>query len=247
MRKVISSLQHPYIKHLVHLRQNGNYRQEYRSVVVEGLKMIKELEASQAIKTLISCNESLIPAHLQETDTILVEPGIMKKISGVVNPEGLLAEVQMPAFSTLQQAKAIVALDRINDPGNLGALLRTALAFGWDGVYLIGECCDPYNDKALRAARGATFRLALCQGDVKDFMNFATQKEIVPWVADIDGKKMTCCEKSQPGILVLGNEAHGPAEELLNCCQKITLPMSGAMESLNVAVAGGILMYLLRH
>lgn len=247
MNKQIASLQHPYIKHLVHLRQNSDYRYEHKSVMIEGSKMIREVAALSPVKTLIACDEWLIPSDVQAHEKIIVTEGIMKKISGMQSPEGLLAEIPMPAFSTLQQARYIVALDNINDPGNLGAILRTALAFGWEGVFLIGQGCDPFNEKALRAARGATFRMPVRRGSWQEFDALASSIGATPMAADLDGEPLHGVQSLSACMLVLGNEARGLSPDALCRCKKITLPMSGAMESLNVAVAGGILMYLLRH
>lgn len=247
MSKQISSLQHPCIKHLAHLRLNSDYRYEHKSVVLEGIKMIREIAPTHEIKTLLAYDETLIPPGVKAKDVLIVDEAIMKKASGMQTPEGLLAEVAMPPFSKLEQARFVVALDHVSDPGNLGAILRTALAFGWDGVFLIGDGCDPYNEKALRAARGATFKLPMRMGSWKEFDALATKLGVKPIAADIGGEPLTETQKLSSCVLVLGNEAHGPSPEVLCRCNKVTIPMSGPMESLNVAVAGGILMYLLRH
>ena len=247
MNRQISSLQHPCIKHIVHLRQNSDYRKDHKSVVIEGINMIREVGSAHPIKTLLACHESLIPPGITAKDVLIVDEAVMKKASGMQNSDGLLAEVTMPTFSKLEQARFILALDHVSDPGNLGAALRTALAFGWDGAFLIGEGCDPYNEKALRAARGATFRMPLRVGSWEDFDGLVSKLEVVPIAADLDGEPLTGDRQSNSCVLVLGNEAHGPSSEVLSRCKKVTIPMSGPMESLNVAVAGGILMFLLRR
>lgn len=247
MNKQITSLQNPYVKHLVHLRQNGDYRYEHKSVVIEGAKMIAEVASTHVVKSLLVRDESLIPVGVKSKEVYVVDDAVMKKVSGMQSPEGLIAEIEMPPFTQLEKARFIVALDGINDPGNLGVILRTALAFGWEGIYLIGDGCDPYNEKALRAARGATFRVPMGKGSWKDFDALATRLNCKPIVADLDGEPITGTMQLSECVLVLGNEAHGPSKEALARSSKVTIPMSGKMESLNVAVAGGILMYLLRH
>ena len=136
-----------------------------------------------------------------------------------------------------------MVLDGIQDPGNLGTLLRTALAFGWNGIYLLGNCCDPYNDKALRSAKGATFRLQLYQGDKAHLKDLSRTHQVL--VADLDGKAPESVNESEKRVLVLGSESLGVSAESQAFGEKVTLPISGEMESLNVAVAGGILMYQL--
>jgi TrmH family RNA methyltransferase len=117
---------------------------------------------------------------------------------------------------------------------------------GWEGAFLVGEGCDPFNEKALRAARGATFRLPLRTGSWDELQALATENHWVPLVADLDGKAPSSFHEIKQGILVLSNESHGPSDAALRFCQKVSIPMSGKMESLNVAVAGGILMYALK-
>lgn len=246
MHKQITSLQNALVKHLVHLRQNSDYRHEHKSVVIEGIKMVQEIGPGCAIKNLLVSDPSLIPHALNPIETYLVDEAVMKKISGVLKPEGIIAEVEMPKFSNLEKSSFIIALDNVSDPGNQGTILRTALAFGWDGVFLLGEGCDPFNEKSLRASRGATFKLPIATGSWKQLEALAARMQIKPLVANLEGISLDNMQKTEKCILVLGNEAHGPSAEVLAHCQKIAIPMPGHMESLNVAVAGGILMYVLR-
>lgn len=247
MNKSITSLQNPYVKHLVHLRQNSDYRYEHKSVVVEGVKVVQEIAAFHQIKALAVCDPALIPRGISVQDIFLVDEKVMRKVSGMQQPEGIVAEIAMPPFSTLSKASYIVALDHVSDPGNVGAILRTALALGWDGAFLIGEGCDPYNEKAIRAARGATFRIPMRRGSWEQFYDLASRMGEKPFVADLQGMPFEQCPKRAKCLLVLGNEAHGPSQAAFKLCQSIVIPMQGPMESLNVSVAGGILLYNLRH
>lgn len=246
MEKEITSLQNPIVKHLVKLRQNHDYRFEHKQLVVEGLKMVQELCTKKPAKVLVVVDETIIPKGVRADEILVVSEDIMEKISGVRSPEGILAEVAMPNPSDLKGLKHIVALDGINDPGNLGTLMRTALALGWEGVFIVHESCDPYNEKALRAARGATFRLPLGIGSWADLEQIIKRNKLQPLVGDTQGTEISKLKSQEPTLLVLGNEARGPSPEALRLCKKIAIPMPGAMESLNVAVAGGILMYELK-
>jgi len=246
MVKEITSLQNPIVKHLVKLRQNHDYRFEHKQLVIEGLKMVQEVCAKRPAKTLVVLNEALIPEGVCGDEVLIVNEDIMEKISGVRSPEGILAEVTMPNPSTLQGLKYLIALDGINDPGNLGTLMRTALALGWEGVFIVNESCDPYNEKAIRSARGATFRLPIGMGTWKDLEQVIKNNKLQPLVGDTQGTPISKITINDGTLLVLGSEAHGPSEEALKLCKKISIPMPGAMESLNVAVAGGILMYELK-
>lgn len=235
MVREIESLQNPLIKHLTKLRQNRDYRHEHHSAVIEGVKMIREIGK---VKTLLTYDETLVPEGVKADEIITVNESVIKKITGLETSDGLLAEVAMPAPSSLKSFKRIMALDSVNDPGNLGTLIRTALAFGWEGVFLLENCCDPFNEKAIRAAKGATFRLPYAYGTAKELFNL----NLPVFAADIKGQAPSPIDK---GILVLGNEAQGLSEAFASA-DKVSLPMSGPMESLNVSVAGGILLYLMK-
>ncbi len=244
MNQTITSLQHPLVKHFLKLRTDSLYRKENQTLVLEGSKPIKEL--SHLVKVLYTPRFAPF-AHTLDCQKWEVTEAIIKKISGLESPEGIIAEVSLPPFVSLNSSRRVLALDGISDPGNFGTLLRTALAFNWETVYLLQGCCDPFNDKALRAARGAHFKLALAQGSSQQLLAWSKEMHAQTLVADIRGKEVnelsSHCEKR---VLVLGNEAHGASQEIKDVCSAVTLRMEGEMESLNVAVAGGILLYLLR-
>jgi RNA methyltransferase, TrmH family len=244
MKHFITSLQHPFVKHLVKLRQDSDYRYEQQALVIEGIKPIKEVPSS-LIRKLVYVDERPLGVSSAPEEWIVSE-NIMKKVSGMSSPEGLLAEIQMPSFSSLEGFHLIVALDGVNDPGNMGTLLRTALAFGWQGVFLLPNCCDPFNEKVIRAARGAHFKLPLAKGSVEQFQHLIQKNQLNAFVADLQGQAPERAIESKRRVLVLGNEAHGASAAVKSLCSPITIPMPGEMESLNVAIAGGILMYLLR-
>ncbi|MFQ5729137.1 MAG: TrmH family RNA methyltransferase [Waddliaceae bacterium] len=239
----ISSLQHPLVKHLVKLRKNRSYRYKNNTVVVEGKKLVSEVCQKQKARNILAIEESLIPKKVKTEESYLVSYDILKKISGVQNPEGILAEVLMPPEGSLEGFRYVVAFDGVGDPGNLGTLLRTALALGWEGAFILNNSCDPYNDKAVRSAKGATFRLPIRQGLWKEVKALIKNNGLQPVAADLKGKNFDELPSRGGVLLVLGSESRGLSEEARDFCEKITIPMSGKMESLNVSVAGGILMY----
>jgi len=242
----ITSLQHAIIKHIVRLRQNHDFRVEHNTLVISGIKQIREVCSHAPVKTLLVYDETFIPAGIKADAIYIVSEEMMQKASGMLHPEGILAEVEMPPSSNLKGLKKIVALDKVSDPGNLGSILRTALALGFDGAFILEDSCDPYNDKALSAARGATFRLPLAKGNWKDLEALISQNELQAFVGDIEGISLDTLKAPEKILLVLSNEAHGVSKIALKNCAQIMIPMSHDMESLNVAVAGGILMYMLK-
>lgn len=242
----ITSVQHELVKHLVKLRQNHDYRVDHQSLVIDGIKPVSEIGRHLKPKVLAAWDESLIPEGMEADDVVVVSENVMKKISGMVTPEGLLAEIPMPKPASFKDKHYIVALDGVSDPGNVGTILRTALALGWEGVFFLDESCDPFNEKALRAARGASFRLPLAWGNWDALKKVILENKLDPIVADLEGIKLQDVKLKNGICLVLSNEAQGASKIAKKLCQPVTIAMAGNMESLNVAVAGGIMMHALK-
>ncbi|MES2345519.1 MAG: RNA methyltransferase [Chlamydiota bacterium] len=240
--KEITSLQHPFIKHLVNLRNDPHYRKEHNSVVIAGRKLLKECSP---IKILLrEIDSAPFPLHTEET--YFVTAAILKKVTGLENPEPVAGVIDMPKTSDLKGMRFLLALDQVSDPGNLGTLLRTALSLGWDGAFLIDGCVDPFNDKAIRAAKGATFRLPLRRGSSEELRALIVSNKMHALVADMKGTSLYAIEKHSPLLLILGNESKGPSSFAKKHFLSVCIPMQGPMESLNVATAGAILMHHLR-
>lgn len=242
--RLITSLQHEIVKDTVKLRQNRDWRREHHLVVLEGVKTVEEVCKFHPATKIFVIEPAVIPPGVEMDEMVMVSGPVMQKLSGVQAPEGIIAVVPMPKKGDLKGKKRILVLDGINDPGNIGTLLRTALALGWDGAYLLPGCADPYNDKALRASRGAPFRLPIIEGDWGQLEKMIETEKWKPFAADLEGMKPSEVNIKDPIVLVMGSESHGLSKEVREACEPVSIPMPGAMESLNVAVAGGLLMYL---
>lgn len=236
--KEIQSLQHPSVKHLVKLRKEKKYRAERQSLLIEGKKMV--FECPLPLKTLIILSGTPMPKKLAAETTLIVTQEILEKISGTKAPEPYLAEIPHPTSSSLKGKTKLLALDGVSDPGNVGTLIRTALALGFEGVFLTEGSADPFMDKALRASKGAALHLPIQMGTVIKLLTLIKENHLTPYVADSKGKNETSF--SPPLILILGSESHGPSKAIKEIGTLISIPMIGETESLNVAVAGGILM-----
>lgn len=244
LARTITSLQHPIVKYCVKLRSERSFRHSEGKVLVCGSKLVTELASEIPIKTLLTSSPK--SPVLQAEETLLVSDEVMKKISGLAAPEPLAAIVELPKEASLTGCPALLILDGISDPGNLGTLIRTALALGWEGIFLLGRCCDPYNDKALRAAKGATFRIPLQTGSWDSLQSLLSSQSYHKYVADLHGTCFAQIEGKAPLALALGSESHGPSAEIKKNFSALSIPMSGKMESLNVAIAGAILLQHLR-
>lgn len=235
LTKKITSLQHPLVKHWIQLREERVYREETQRVLITGEKMIRELSP----RVLISL-EPVPDSDVSEQ--VVVTEAILKKITGLECPDGFAAEVVLPPPQDLSSKQFLVILDQISDPGNLGTLIRTALAFQWGGVVVTPGTVDLFNDKALRAARGATFRLPYARQTTDELSRWKTHF----FCADLEGRALPQSAFRPPVALILSNEARGAGSWSNPIAQKITIPMGPAVESLNVATSGAILLYAMR-
>jgi TrmH family RNA methyltransferase len=242
MSERISSMQNPLVKHLVRLRKDKSYRKESGSILITNKKMLEEISCK--VKKLLLLEGANLPSQIEVGEVVEVTESILKKVTGLESPEVVAGEVKMPKESSMETGTHFLALDAVSDPGNMGTLLRTALAMGWDGVYILDNSVDPFNEKVLRASKGALFRLPYKVLSHKEFLGTVQQDELL--LADIEGEKIENVTIKGKVILILANEAHGPDAALAKHCKKVTIPMNGKMESLNVAVAGGILMHSIK-
>lgn len=204
-------------------------------------------ELSSLIKILIVEEGVSIPKNFTAEECYAVPKHLLKKISGTENPEPFAAVVPLPEPADLAKKNHILVLDGISDPGNLGTLLRTALALGWEGAFITRTSCDPFNDKALRAAKGATFRLPLFVGEVSDLNALIKEGNFSVYVADAKGKPYETQKISSPLMLVLGSEAHGVKISTPKDTARLAISISDQMESLNVAIAGALLMHQIKR
>lgn len=241
--RLISSLQHPLVKRLVKLRDNKAFRTQEKSVLVVGVTLVSDVAARLPLKTLISVDP--LPFHAKES--YLAPPNVLEKIINISSHDLVAAEVELPEQSSLEKLKTIVVLDGLADPGNVGTILRTAVALGWEGAFLTPKTADPYNDKALRAARGAALFLPLRQGSYEELEKLVRSNGLKVYIADVEGKKLNEISFKKPLALVLGHETLGPSTEVRALGETVSIPMTNQMESLNVATAAAILMYQIQH
>jgi len=238
----ITSLQHPLVKRAVQLRQDRSLREQERAVVVAGKRLLQEIAP---LKLLITDDPTLsIPAQ----ETIIATPEILKKITGLAQNDGAAGIATLPKPASLANQNSVLILDGLSDPGNVGALLRTSLAFGWELVILTRDACDPFNDKAIRASKGACFRQPLLYSPWETISPWLQKRNFSVFAADLEGSPLSSQSKFTPPIaLVLGHEIKGLSSSALQIGKLITIPMSGKIESLNVAAAGAILLYTLKE
>jgi RNA methyltransferase, TrmH family len=239
----IHSLQHPLVKHLVKLRSDRRYRQQQKRFILCGATLATEAAAHCRPSTLLSLSLDEVPPEIGADRVITVTPQIISKIAGVTTDEKLLVEVALPPPRDLSAVSRLLILDAVQDPGNLGTLLRTAAAFGWEGVLLLPGCADPFNDKVVRAARAVMLWLPYNFCTLDQCLALLDEQKFTSAVAHVRGRSFEEVALREKIALVLGNESRGPSPEFLAHCAPIAIPTSSAVESLNVAAAGAILMH----
>jgi len=232
----ITSLQNPHIKELALLKP------EKGLFLVEGFHLVEMALGAKAALEILSLEpyEAAVPVTL-------VTPQIIAKLSSTKTPEGIIAVCRLPDTPAAESRRALL-LDGIQDPGNVGTLLRTALSFGFHSVYLSKGCANPLNSKALLASQGAIFKLALFPDcDLLEKMKELSAAGFFLVSTDLSTSvTLSSLPKKDKIALILGNEARGVSPEVNKASDvRVRLEMSG-IDSLNVAVAGGILMYEMR-
>lgn len=254
----VTSLTNPTVKAVraLHLRKE---RDETGLFLAEGLKLIGEaLDMGFKPKILLFGPEAAQTAILKRAaqvtaaaggDVVEVNREILEKVSRRDNPQTVIAvfEQVFHDLAGLDPAKAHcwVALQAVRDPGNLGAIVRTADAAGCGGVILVGDCCDPYSVEAVRATMGSIFATPLYKASVEQFIAWRAG-----WRGSVVGTLLTATvEHSQadyrrPTLILMGNEQAGLPPELAAVCDvNVKIPMRGRADSLNLSVATGIMIY----
>ena len=185
-----------------------------------------------------------LPKIKQDVEAFRVNDEVLRKLANSDNPEGIVFVCeQLEPRKDKKDYHKIVYLNQINDPGNLGTILRTAVAFDYDAVILSKSSVDLYNEKVIAASKGAIF---LIDAYYDDISNYTEGRQVIVSALD-DAIPLSQLEKPKDFVLVLGNESHGVSEEVLKLANKVVkIEMNDNIDSLNVGVAGGILMNYLK-
>ena len=213
-------------------------RQEKGLFLMEGIKNLDLALTYGNVKTIFTSIG--LPKIGKDIETYKVNDEVLRKLAVSENPEGVVFACEMlkPKKDKSEYHK-IVYLDQINDPGNLGTILRTAVAFNYDAVVLSKGSVDLYNEKVIAASKGAIFLVDAFVGDISDYQD----KQIIVSTLDENSIPLNECKKPNDFVLVLGNESHGVSEPIIKIAnQLVKIEMNDVIDSLNVAIAGAILM-----
>ena len=239
---IITSKSNPIIKDIIKLQSDKKFRTAEKSYIVEGIKPVKECIAAGGNIKKIFCTEEL-------SDTFngaqAVSESVFKAISSEKTPQGVLAIVNLLENKIQPPENSCILLDRLQDPGNLGTIIRTANAAGYSEIYAI-NCTDAYSPKAVRASMSGIFFVKVYTGNCEEILSAL---EGVPLIsADMSGEDIFKFIPPEKFCLCIGNEGGGLSPEIKEKSQyNVKIPMQETCESLNAAVSAGIAMYQLKY
>lgn len=253
----ITSKDNALIKLCAKLKKSAKHRREEGLFIAEGVRVCTDAMLSDAhIDTFFSTKEAsekhseyFKKLSLYADKTVILSSAVFSYISDTQTPQGFLCLIKTldnsQWFDTIKNKGKFLALDNMQDPNNLGTVLRTAEAMGIDGVILSKDCCDIYSPKVVRGSMGAVFRLPfLICSDIAQFLSDNSQLNSFAAVVSGDCSKITDIAFDAPCVAVIGNEGNGLKQETISACKtKITIPMGGRAESLNASVAASIIMW----
>lgn len=256
---IIISGSNARIKELVKLNKDARLRRQMGVFIVEGIRMFRELPADRVREVYIS--ESAYAEYGDElagmglTDsahTYLLSDGVFSSISQTKSPQGCMAVVECSHAGledVLESAgrTMYLVLDAIQDPGNMGTIIRSAEAAGVTAVVISGDSCDPYNPKCVRATMGAIFRvpLVVCSGSsLADAVSAIKNTGVIVYGAHLNGDGLYDINFPDKVAFLIGNEGNGLSDEVSASADRLLrIPMEGRVESLNAGVSAAILSY----
>lgn len=253
--QVITSKDNESIKKIKKLNEK-KYRDEENCYIVEGIKIIAEaIEENANIQKIVICEECIkdegidkeLLYKISKYECIYVSKKVFASITNVGTPQGILAVIEKDAnnFNIDYNEDLIVVLDGIQDPGNLGTILRTVDSVNLKQIIISSKTADPYNPKVVRSTMGAIFRVNIIRAEnLQETIKEIQKNKFKVVVTSLQTKESLYDIKLNKKAIVIGNEANGVSKEIVDMADtKIKIPMLGKTESLNASVATGVILY----
>lgn len=254
----IQSKDNKTIKHIISLQQR-KYRQKFGEYTVEGIRAVTDIGKKDFLRSILireskrSELEPLVQKGFTVSSVYVVQDPIFDKIEHSVNGQGILGIAKKcvnDLHSLIVEDGLYVALDGVQDPGNLGTIIRTAVAAGAKGIFLLKGTVDPYNEKCVRSTMSALCNIPIFEDvTLSEFYDFIKDNTIKTYVTSLEyAKPYHTISYPKRTMIILGNEGNGVSREIIEMCdQAITIPMYGDIESLNVSIAAALCMYKVRE
>ena len=242
----ITGRHNPLLGKIRKLIRSAAYRRECGVFICEGKKLLQEaLLWNAAVSEVLFCGETDLPPLPPETRVFQLPEELLRSVGTFDAPQGLLFTARMPENKPSAGGNRFLILQNIQDPGNVGTVLRSADAFGCAGVFLVGSCADPFQPKTVRASMGAIFRCPLRITTEEELFAFLRAEQVPVWAAALaEGESDIRSELPRRVAFAVGNEGSGLTEAFLSRCERIVkIPMQPRCESLNAATAAALLLW----
>lgn len=236
---IITSLTNQEVKYLDKLKQR-KYREKEKKFLVEGEHLVEEAKKKHVLEKIIVLENTLFDFDIPK---LVVTKEVMKKLSSLDTPPNIIGLCKM--MEEQEVGNRILVLDSIQDPGNLGTIIRSAVAFHIDTIILSENTVDLYNPKVIRSTQGMIFHINMIRGNLEEKLMILKEKNIPIYTTNVeDGEDIKSVKELNKFALIMGNEGNGVRSEIAKLAdKKIYIPMNPVVESLNVAVATSILLY----
>jgi len=254
--KHITSRDNPVVKQLKKLAENARERRSENKTLLDGVHLIEAYLATFGEPEMLiipegksSVEATALIQQLADIPTIMLPTLMFAELTPVASSTGILALVNTPQLSRPSHANFVLILEDIQDPGNLGSMLRTAAAAGADVVYLSTGCTDAFSPKALRGGQGAQFVLPIIErANIVDVLQDFAENGGETYATTMHGDSLYAQDLTKPSAFIIGNEGAGLSAKIMAVCtQKISIPMQQSrvqsVESLNAAAAAAICLF----
>lgn len=246
----ITSTSNETIKYFISLNDKKT-RMNAKRFIVEGYHLVNEASKTNLLEAIISTDEKELK-KINNVKRYLVNDAIINKIATTKNPQNILGIVKMLDHNITNLLPIIkgnktklIMLDDVNDPGNLGTIIRTAAGLGYDGIIMSPNTVDLYNEKVIRSTQGAMFKIPIIKANLQEVIKMLKKEKVFCiGTALTNAKDVKHITKKDKFAICLGNEAKGISKEVLdNMDENVKIAMNNDVESLNVSIAAGIIMY----
>ena len=246
----ITSTSNETIKYFISLNDKKT-RMNAKRFIVEGYHLVNEASKTNLLEAIISTDEKELK-KINNVKRYLVNDAIINKIATTKNPQNILGIVKMLDHNITNLVPIIkknktklIMLDDVNDPGNLGTIIRTAAGLGYDGIIMSPNTVDLYNEKVIRSTQGVMFKIPIIKANLQEVIKMLKKEKVFCiGTALTNAKDVKHITKKDKFAICLGNEAKGISKEVLdNMDENVKIAMKNDVESLNVSIAAGIIMY----
>lgn len=246
----ITSTSNETIKYFISLNDKKT-RMNAKRFIVEGYHLVNEASKTNLLEAIISTDEKELK-KINNVKRYLVNDAIINKIATTKNPQNILGIVKMLDHNITNLLPIIkgnktklIMLDDVNDPGNLGTIIRTAAGLGYDGIIMSPNTVDLYNEKVIRSTQGVMFKIPIIKANLQEIIKLLKKEKVFCiGTALTNAKDVKHITKKDKFAICIGNEAKGISKEVLdNMDENVKIAMKNDVESLNVSIAAGIIMY----